>query len=515
MQKYLLFYSRCTTFALSKGIMMGNNRKMKYFLTIVAWAILTAFGGSLTAQTLEQLARQNFLAGNYAEAKPQFKRCLKTAPRDGRINFWYGACCIETGEVEEALPYLEFAVSKKVQNAYRYLARYHYLKGNYADAADNLELFLNGATPGDSIYLQAQSFLQDIRSRQKFMRRVEKVAFIDSLVTRKASFLQAYHPGSEAGAIYTLEEYFGDAAGNTDGTIFLSELGNRRYYACQTDSGQTGLTTSYRMGDSWSPPQLVDGLADEGDNNYPFMLSDGTTFYYANNGPESMGGYDIFVTRYNSDTDRFLRSDNIGMPFNSPANDYMMVIDELNGLGWFATDRRQPEGWVCIYTFVWSEGKKEYYDAETDDPAVIRRAADIAAIAETQTDDETVRKAQMRLFKLMLGEQKVLTNGSDKSDKGDFTFVLDDMKDYHRLSDFHSLEARKLFETYLKKLEERNAISAKLDSKRNAYAEASARKRKDRAAELIILEADYDALEEEIHSLEKRVRNTEITFLSK
>ena len=38
-----------------------------------------------------------------------------------------------------------------------------------------------------------------------------------------------------------------------------------------------------------------------------------------------MGGYDIFVTRYNSDTDNYLNPENVGMPFNSPFNDYMAL----------------------------------------------------------------------------------------------------------------------------------------------------------------------------------------------
>ena len=481
----------------------------------LAFSLLTAllfFCGNVDAQTLEQLARQNFLDGKYAEALPQLKRCLKTAPRDSRINYWYGACCIETGEIDEALPYLEFAASKKVQNAYRYLARYYYLKGNYADAAENLETFLSAADPNDTLYVQQTQFLQDIRLRQKFMHRVEKVTFIDSLVLEKSAFLQAYHPSSDAGAVYTLSEYSGDENA-LDGTLFLSQMGNRRWQACTTDSGRIALSTSYRMNDSWSAPQIVDGLPDEGDNNYPFMLSDGTTFYFANNGPESMGGYDLFITRYNPDADRFLRSENLGMPFNSADNDYMMVIDELNGLGWFATDRRQPEGFVCVYTFIWNEGKRDYYDAETDGAATIWRASNIVSIAETQTDEEAVRKAKQSLFRLMLGEQNLLSGKS--SPNVDFIFVLDDLKDYHHLSDFHSADARKLYESYLKAKEELAALEAKLESKRDAYAIASARKREDLAAELTILETDYDALVEKVATLEKRARNTEKTFLSK
>ena len=178
--------------------------RTKYLLLLAVSLLLGC--GQAAAQTLEQLARQNFLAGKYAEAKPQFKRCLKTAPRDGRINYWYGACCIETGEYDEALSYLEFAASKKVQNAYRYLARYYYQKGNYSSAADQLETYLLVADPNDSIYVRETAFLQDIRLRQKFMRRVEKVIFIDSLVVEKNSFLDAYHAGHESGSVFTLKE---------------------------------------------------------------------------------------------------------------------------------------------------------------------------------------------------------------------------------------------------------------------------------------------------------------------
>jgi hypothetical protein len=36
------------------------------------------------------------------------------------------------------------------------------------------------------------------------------------------------------------------------------------------------------------------------------VLTDGITIYYASDNENSMGGYDIFVTRYNTGTDTFL-----------------------------------------------------------------------------------------------------------------------------------------------------------------------------------------------------------------
>ena len=89
------------------------------------------------------------------------------------------------------------------------------------------------------------------------------------------------------------------------------------------------------------------------------------------------------------------------------------------------------------------------------------------------------------------------------------------MKDYHHLSDFHSPEARSLYESYLKAKDELNVVASRLESKRDAYAAASARKREELQVDLTVLEADYEALIEEVSTLEKRARNTEIEFLSK
>lgn len=458
-----------------------------------------------SAQTLEQLARQNFLDGKYAEAKPQLKRCLKTAPKDARINYWYGACCIETGEIDEAFDYLTFAASKKIQNAHRYLGRYHYLKGHYAEAITALENYMAVASPSDDFYEDAVQLLQEVRARQKFMRRVEKVTFVDSIVVDKREFLDAYHIGSEAGGVMSYNQYFNSTKGG-DCTVCISEMNNKLWYSCPTDSGRTALFASYKMAGEWGDPLPLKGLPEEGDNAYPFMLSDGVTFYFANNGPQSMGGWDIFVTRYNSDSDRFLRSDNAGMPFNSEDNDYLMVIDELNGLGWFASDRRQPEGKVCIYTFVWNDGRKEYYDSDELDAATLRRYADIASIEATQTDQDAVRKARQTLFRLSLDA----SNGADKqASAGAFHFVLDDLSDYTKLSDFHSETARTLYEQYLSVSKSLTEMESRLAALRDKWANASSSDRKQLSKEILSLEDECQTLVEQLQKLEIRVRAAE------
>lgn len=486
----------------------------KKYLTL----LLVLFAGwNASAQTLEQLAREAFAAGQYEKAKPMLKRCLKTAPKDNRINYWYGASCIETGEVEEAYEYLRYAADHKVQNAYRYLGRYFYLTGGYDEAAEWIETYLSVADPNDPLYAENQEFLQKIHAEARFFRRVEKVIFIDSVVVDKAAFLDAYLIGSESGSLHPTNSLRGIPSIDVDAVpsgcvAYCTEMANKIYFAAPDESGRITLHTTYKMTDDWSAPTELEGLPDNGDSNCPFMLSDGVTFYFSNNGEGTVGGYDIFVTRYNSETGRFLKPDNVGMPFNSTANDYMMAIDELNGLGWFATDRRQPEGSVCIYTFVWNEGRKPYYDTDDLSPDAVRRAADIISIAESQTDEDAVRRARQSLFKLNLQDGEAL---SGKSAAKDFLFILDDFTDYHTLSDFHSPEAKSLYEQCLTCRNELTAIDQELQHKRSQWVSAAKNSHGELGDEIRQLEQRQIQLVEDAASLELKARNEEKTFLSK
>ena len=158
---------------------------------------------------------------------------------------------------------------------------------------------------------------------------------------------------------------------------------------------------------------------------------------------EVWGGYDIFITRYNSDDNTYFRPDNIGMPFNSPYNDYMYAVDDFNNLGWFASDRRQPEGKVCIYVFVPNE-TKDVYDYETTEPEALAELAMLKEIQKTWSDAGKVRIAKQQLAQIMYGEE-------EQKQRHDFYFVIDDNAVYHFLSDFRSAEARKMFQSLQQK----------------------------------------------------------------
>ena len=213
--------------------------------------------------------------------------------------------------------------------------------------------------------------------------RVEKLVIVDSISVPKADFFKAYRLSRPSGSLTPAPDMarMGGEWADLEATApaYCSEDGSLRYLAVESetvdeDSGTveeiTRLYEGFRLDDgTWSEPTPL--FDEDVDAAYPFMLSDGCTFYFASRSEQGLGGYDIFRSYRDSDTGEFQNPVNMGLPYNSPANDYMLAIDEYTGAGWWATDRNsatddQGRELLTIYVFVPSE-MRENYDADTPD----------------------------------------------------------------------------------------------------------------------------------------------------
>ena len=305
-----------------------NLNNTDYKLTMYKKYIIGLFtlccAGNAAAQSLAQ-AKQLFLNGEFEQAKPAFQKLVKQAPSNANYNYWYGACCYETGEKKEAQPYLEKSAARKVIDAYRYLGKLYYDIYRFDDAVDNYEQHIEWLEKKKRPTEMAEAELEQIKQAARMIKGVENITVIDSFVVDKNDFLKAYKISRESGALYH------DPA--ISGTVYQTEMGNKVLYGNQSTDGKMQLYSRIRLLDGWSEPEPLTSLNEQGNVNYPFLMSDGITLYYASDGEGSLGGYDIFVTRYDSENSNYLRPDNIGMPFNSPANGGLPFISPVIGPG--------------------------------------------------------------------------------------------------------------------------------------------------------------------------------------
>lgn len=458
-----------------------------------------------SAQSQEQ-AKRLFNAGKYAEAKPAFQKLVKRYPKNGSYNYWYGACLYETGEADKSLPYLELAAKRDVREANRYLAMYYSDTYRFEESEEKWETYFELMEKAKRPTEPYQAAYDHASLGRQMMHSVKDIVIIDSTIVNKEQFLKAYHMSKEAGTLTTFNQFFGQQS-QPDGIVFQTETKNKIFYSSATN-GKMRLYSADMLTDKWEKGKPLKGL-DEGTNNdYPYIMSDGVTLYFAADGEESLGGYDIFITRYNSENAQFLRPENIGMPFNSPANDYMLVIDEFNDLGWFASDRNQPEGKVCIYTFIPDE-EGTTLDKELLSDEQLRSRAQLCSIKDTWRNQTEMQRAKQRIASVKYSETEV------KETKKDFELVIDDFSTYYTLKDFRSPKARELATRWIQETKNLASLNSQLEQRRTAYSHADANRRNSMKAGILDMEKRISQLERSVAALELETRNTENRHLGK
>lgn len=215
-----------------------------------------------------------------------------------------------------------------MQDAYRYLADVYYQTYRFDEAAEMLEDYIDLLTKKKQDTQAFEDKLSLAENAHRMMEKTENVQIIDSIVVDKEDFLTAYTLSEESGTLASFKDFFQTNEPVTS-SVYMNQKGDKIYYAHATDNDRYCLFTQSKLIDKWGDEkQLPMNINSNEDDNYPFVLSDGVTIYYASKGNGSLGGYDLFVTRYNINSDTYLAPEQLSMPFNSPFNDYMMEYDE-------------------------------------------------------------------------------------------------------------------------------------------------------------------------------------------
>ena len=350
---------------------------------------------------------------------------------------------------------------------------------------------------------KAKMALQD--ENPKFTAMLEslaKVTIIDSTVVDSAKFLNDIYTNREEGRLTTYQEFF-KQEGN--GIVYVNELGNRCIYSkVDEQTGSRLLYQSDLLADGWTegePLEGSDGNFGLYDFDCPYLMPDGMTLYFCARGSDGLGGYDIYRTRLDSKTGKFLRPENLGLPFNSERDDYMYVTDEQNQLAYFVSNRRQPNGKTCVYTFIPFESRT----IVTADEEKLRSLARIDRIADSWGDRTELDAAQQRKRAAV---EKAHAQRARES-KPDFQLVINDETTYTNMGDFRAASSR----TQAKELQEVKKKLATLEQalakKRNYYSSASSLERRDLQQEILKDEQQVTAYYKKIHAIEKNIRNAE------
>jgi Tol biopolymer transport system component len=118
------------------------------------------------------------------------------------------------------------------------------------------------------------------------------------------------------------------------GSSFTSDGKNLIFVSKRKDGlGGKDIYISKKQSDgTWSEPEnLGMHINSTDDEESPFLSADGKTLFYLSKGHNSMGGFDIFKSSLDLNTNTWSSPENVGYPLNTADNDVFLIkANEIN-----------------------------------------------------------------------------------------------------------------------------------------------------------------------------------------
>ena len=333
--------------------------KIKYQLFIGLLFIVPFFYGQYqTEEERREYANNLFEQGDFIEAETHMLHFL-SLENSIDYSFKYGVCALFTyADKTKAIRFLTYAVKDRDVNpkAFFCLGRAYHLNYLFNDAIRNYEIFKNKSNPKIQKEFLIDMHISMCVSGKSLMQNLTDLVVEDKIESSADRFQYSYDFSKIGGRILVTDEFQSkhDKKIGYRSVIYFPPLNqNLIFFSSYGKDGANGLDLYkvYRLAQGgWSEPvRLPSHINTPYDDAFPFLHADGKTFYFCSMGHSSMGGYDIFRTLYEDETNSFGPPANMDYKINTPSNDIMYVVDSLNQNAFFSSSRSSKGNFLDVY----------------------------------------------------------------------------------------------------------------------------------------------------------------------
>jgi len=316
--------------------------RIKYLVgAILIFAIFNAAGQKPTASEAElrKQADKHFTGGNFTQATPMYSQLLSLFPLDPVLNYRYGVSLMEAGkEKSTAALYLDFAVRNPPvpDDAWLYLGRSHMMAGNFSKAFEALTRFKSTPSASKSRKTEIDLLLNNCKNAEALQADRKNIAIINSQEIKRQNFHTSYDYSSASGKIVPTADQFlttQDKDKQINPVMFMTRDGQNIFYSSYGRGSSTGKDI-YRVrkmvNGQWGTPENLGTIINSSEHeDYPYLDRDGRTLYFSSRGHSSIGGYDLFKSVYDFNTNKWSEPENLGIPLNTAADEFL-YIPEFN-----------------------------------------------------------------------------------------------------------------------------------------------------------------------------------------
>ena len=294
----------------------------------------------------------------FIEAEPHMSNFLSNK-NNSEYNFKYGVCVLfKYADKSKSIPYLKKAIKDPEVDprAYFYLGRVYHYNYLFQDALNQYEKYKSLANSKQAKSLNLEMYMNMSKNGQSLMKNLSDIVVMDKKTTSVDKFNYSYDLKDIGGTILVTEEFQTkiDKKKNHKSIIYFPPLNQDiLFYSSYGEVGDNGLDIYFKKrlsGGGWSSPKILpENINSPYDEDFPFLNSNGTTFYFSSKGHNSMGGYDIFRCNYDPTTNDFGPISNLDYKINSTDDDILYLVDKSNKNAIFSSKRSSEGGMIDVY----------------------------------------------------------------------------------------------------------------------------------------------------------------------
>lgn len=318
--------------------------------------------GAIRAQDSEQLlstkGSELFDNEDFVSATPIYLQLLALQPRSPEYNYKYGSCLLyNSSDRRSAIKYLEFATANHNVDiaAFYFMGKAFHLNYQFEKAISFYQEYKLKSKNKVNKYWEVDRQIQACKDGKMLLKNISEIVVFEKKAALKSSFYSAYELSGVSGnlVISEIDQSKTDKKKGHKPLIYFPSNAKRVFFGSYGNSEQTGkdIYVKERNPDgSWSKPVLVQGAVNsEYDEDFAYMDEKNGYLYFSSKGHNSMGGYDIFKSKYDPTTNSFEKPENLDFAISSTDDDLLYIPDDSNEFAWFASSRQSKDGKIDVY----------------------------------------------------------------------------------------------------------------------------------------------------------------------
>lgn len=348
-----------------------------------------------TEAQLKAKAEKSYLESDFPVATESYLKLLALQPRDPFYNLRYGTCVLfNATDKQIAIKYLEFAVAQMPLDpeAHYFLGKAYQLNYRFSDALRAYEKCTS--------FIDTRRFpfpveydIQACKDGLQLLSSFNELIVYQKTATDKQTFFRQYSLEQVGGDLVVAANYQTkvDKKNNHMPLMYFPPKPKFVFYASYGQIENNGLDLCIRTrktDGTWSDAvQLPSQINTPRNENFPYYDSRTGYLYFASQGHNAMGGYDLFRCKYDPITNIAGSVENLDFPISSPDDDFLFIPDTLNEYAFFASSRQAQNGKIHIYKVKVKNNPNRYFAIQ----GTVK--GDLAAVRSVELIDPVTRKS--------------------------------------------------------------------------------------------------------------------------